>query len=77
MKVILGAFLTLAGISLGVYVGFWLMFVGGILDIVEQVKGSMELLPIGFGILKIVFAYFTGLLAGAVLLVPGWALLLE
>lgn len=77
MKVILGAFLTLAGISLGVYVGFWLMFVGGILDIVEQVKGSVEPLPIGFGILKIIFAPFTGWLAGAVLLIPGWALLVE
>lgn len=66
--------MVIAGIALGLYVGVWLMFVGGILDIVAEIKGELELMPIGIGIVKMIFASFVGWVSAAFLIVPGMVL---
>ena len=53
MKFFFGAFLMLADIVLGVYVGLWVCFIGGIVDIINQLKGSVDALTIAWGIIKI------------------------
>ena len=58
---LLGIIFVIAGICLGAYVGFWVMFVGGIVEIINAVKapvtnGSI----IGLAILKILLASLAG-----------------
>lgn len=72
MKVILGFLLILAGIVLGLYVGVWLMFVGGIIAIVDAVQADpVSGSAVAWGIVRIIFASFVGYLASLVLIVPG------
>ena len=56
-----GMLIALAGICLGVYTGFWVMFVGGIVDFIEAVKAPVtDVGLIGWALLKIFFASFVG-----------------
>jgi hypothetical protein len=51
---------------LAVYVGGWVMFVGGIIDVVEFFRnGSTSMPDLGVGIMKIVFASPVGGLIAA------------
>ena len=38
MKKIIGILIAIAGIALGIYVGVWLMFIGGIVQIVNSIN---------------------------------------
>lgn len=61
MKDLLKILIIILGIGIGVYVGFWLMFVGGIVQTIEVIKApTLEGLPITIGISKIIFASFVG-----------------
>lgn len=78
MSKILGTLLMLAGVALGLYVGVWLCFVGGIVDLVEVVKyANYEALKIGWGVVKIMFAGAFGGLAAYLLIIPGWVLVVK
>lgn len=54
MKQIIGILIAIAGIALGLYIGVWLMFVGGIIQIVNSINPANGL-GIALGILRIVF----------------------
>lgn len=71
---ILGALLMAAGVVAGLYVGVWLMFVGGILQIIAAAKDGWALTEIGIGIVRIMFAGFTGWVVAIVAIFPGFAL---
>ena len=72
-KKILGIVMLIAGAFLGLYVGVWVCFIGGIVDIIHQVQAEYaQAAPIAWGICKIVFASFFGWVAGLVLMLPGW-----
>lgn len=78
MKVISGVLLILAGIVLGCYVGIWLMFVGGIVDVIEQVRAeTLEAMAVAIGVAKILFAGFIGWLTAVVFCFPGAILIKE
>ena len=75
MKQILGILLILAGIALGLYVGVWLMFIGGIVAVITAVKAATTVpLDVAIGIARIVFAGFVGMLSAYLLIIPGVAL---
>ena len=78
MKTILGTLLVLGGIVLGLYVGIWVCFVGGIVDVIQQIRAE-ELSPIiiAWGIAKIMLAGFFGWLSAVILVFPGWVLLTD
>ena len=61
MKVALGLILIIIGIALGLYVGGYLLFFGGIVQVVSSVS---PLVPVGIavGVVKIVSASFIGVL---------------
>ena len=60
MKV-LGVMFIIAGIGLGLYVGLWVMFVGGIVTVVEAVKVSpVDSYGIAWGILKVCLSGIVG-----------------
>ena len=70
----------LVGVALGLYVGIWLMFVGGIIGIVNVVAETMQGIPInayavGINVAKIIFASFVGVISFYVLAIPGWLLI--
>lgn len=54
MKKIIGILIAIAGIALGIYVGVWLMFIGGIVQIVNSINPTNGL-GIALGIVRIVF----------------------
>lgn len=58
---LLGVIFAIFGICLGVYTGFWVMFVGGIVEIIDAAKAPVtDAAIIGWAILKIIFASFVG-----------------
>lgn len=74
-KKVAGVLLILAGIAFGLYVGVWLMFVGGIVQIIDTLKAGIEGKEIALGIVRIVFAGGAGGVALYALALPGIALI--
>ena len=65
-----------AGICFAVYVGLWLCFVGGIVQIVTAIQASpVDGMDIAIGIVKIVGAGFAGVMTAFVAVFPGYAML--
>ncbi|MGL4573017.1 MAG: hypothetical protein ACRCVJ_18400 [Clostridium sp.] len=61
MKNIIGVLLVIAGVALGAYVGFWIMFVGGIMGIANAWDiGTLSASLIGWNVIKILSASFVG-----------------
>lgn len=66
----------LGGIALGIYVGFWLLFVGGIVQIINAFtpEGAVAL-DIAFGLIKICFSGVCGWSIGVTGIAVGTTLL--
>lgn len=77
MKTILGILMILGGIALGLWLGIWVCFIGGIVGIINAIKapGAVEVLTIAWNIVKILFASLIGWLSALILIIPGVALL--
>jgi len=77
MKLIIGLILILGGIIVGVYVGLWIFFIGGIVQIIEQIKSpeNVDVLAIAWGIAKIFLAGTVGVLSSLLGIIPGFLLL--
>ena len=60
IKKVIGGILLLGGIGLGIYVGFWLMFIGGIVQIIDSIKNDTNAISIGIGFLRIAFSSLVG-----------------
>lgn len=77
MKSLLAILMIIAGIVLGIYVGLWLCFVGGIIQLVDAIKAApnVEGMQIAWGVVRIVFAGFAGMVSAFVLIIPGMAML--
>ena len=55
MKDIIGFFLVLTGIVIGFYVGIWVCFIGGIVEIINSAKEvPVYALGIAVGIVKVI-----------------------
>ena len=73
---IIGFLLILLGLALGLYVGLWLCFVGGIVQIVTAIRAEeLIALDIAWGIAKVVCAGMCGGFSALVLVLPGLALI--
>jgi hypothetical protein len=80
MKALLGILLIVVGVLLGLYVGVWVCFIGGIVGLVNvlihlinhtQVTG----MNVAVNIAKIIFAGLAGYLSALFLILPGFALI--
>ena len=61
MKASLGVLICLIGVGLGFYVGGWVLFVGGIVDIIEAFRAeTLIAVDMGVGILKVISASLVG-----------------
>lgn len=75
-KELIGLVMIVGGIALGLFVGVWICFVGGIVDIIEQVRAvNMSAMAVAWGIAKVVFAGLFGWLSAIILILPGMAIL--
>lgn len=76
MKAILGLALMAAGVVLGLYAGIWWAFIGGIVDVIREIRApELDAMNVAIGIAKVLFAGLIGWVAAALALVPGYALL--
>lgn len=76
MKRLLGIFLVISGIVLGFYVGLWLIFVGGIITIVNAIQmDPVNSGEVARGIVRIVFSSLVGGISSYALIIPGFILL--
>lgn len=76
-RLILGIVLVVSGVGIGFYLGFWFLFIGGIVDIIEQIKGDVGAMTIAFGIAKVLFSSFIGTVVGCLIAFPGVILISE
>jgi hypothetical protein len=72
MRVIFGILLIIIGIGIGLYVGIWLMFVGGIIQLIDAVRADILVASeVAWGIAKILLAGLTGTLSAYIFILPG------
>lgn len=76
LMILFGLILIIVGAALSIYVGVWICFVGGIVDIIQQVRADdWSTVVVAWGIAKIVFAGFFGACFGIVVAIPGLMIL--
>ncbi len=71
MKKIIGGLLVVIGILLGLYVGGYLMFIKGVIQLVQSI--TPEIIPsgIGWGAGKMFLAGIVGTITGYIFAFPG------
>jgi len=75
-KEVLGIGLMVGGVILGLYVGIWVCFVGGMVDVIEQVRAeNLEAISLAWGIAKVFLAGFFGGLSAIIPIAIGKSLL--
>lgn len=80
MKKLIGVLLIVMGITLGLYLGIWVMFVGGIAGIIDVVANAINGqgisgMEVAINVAKIMFAGFVGYLSAILLIAPGVTLI--
>lgn len=75
MNGIIGLLMVVAGVVFGLWAGVWWAFIGGIVDVVEQVRApELSALAVAIGVAKVFFAGAIGYLSFVVLAIPGLAI---
>lgn len=86
MSKLFGLLLILVGIGLGLYVGGYLLFIGGVVQIITAFQvftvatttvPSVAAMPIAFGLLKILMASIVGWIIFIIFFIPGFKALLK
>ena len=77
MQAVIGLALMAFSIFFGLFAGVWICFIGGIVDIIEQIKGpELSALVIAFGIFKVFFSGIIGWVSGIFMFGTGFTLLI-
>lgn len=72
MKFIVGLLMVICGIALGLYVGLWVCFIGGIIDVIEA-----SAMSVAVGGAKIILAGIAGRVSALSLAIPGYNMMLQ
>ncbi len=73
---VMGLVLIAAGICAGLYFGLWWAFIGGIIQVIEQVRApELEAMIVAIGVAKVLFAGIIGWASGFLCCIPGLAML--
>lgn len=76
MKIVIGLLLIVLGIALGLYVGVWVMFIGGIAQAVEAFKSTpVEALDVAIGVARVFGASLVGTASAFILILPGMGMI--
>lgn len=77
-KTVLGVVLMAVGVGLGLWVGVWWAFIGGIVDVIREVRApELNSLSVAVGVAKILLAGFLGWVSAAAAFLPGYALFIK
>lgn len=72
IRMILGILLLVIAIPVGLYVGVWLCFILGIVQVIEAIKATpVESLNIAVGIVRILGAVIIGFMSVVTMAIPG------
>lgn len=76
VKLIVGILLIVLGVALGLYVGVWLMFISGIIGLIEAIKilvqtGDVNSMLIAINIAKILLSSLAGYVSAILFIIPG------
>lgn len=73
---ILGAAMVFLGVAVGVYIGLWWAFIGGIVDVINAIRApEVVAINVAIGVVKVMFAGAIGVVSGIIAILPGLALL--
>jgi len=73
---IIGLILMAAGACIGIYVGVWYCFIGGIVDIIESVRATdLSSMSVAIGFVKIMGSSIAGWVSAICLMIPGYKML--
>lgn len=76
MKIVFGILVILFGAGVGLYVGVWIFFIGGIVTIIDAIKETpVSGLGILWGLIKIGVATFAGWLSFFISIKLGFSIL--
>jgi hypothetical protein len=76
MKFFIGLLLAIVGVFLGLYVGGWLCFIGGICDIINEIKADdLVALNVAIGAAKVFGCTIAGGVSATVFIAPGVTLM--
>ena len=76
MKIFLGLLLLVGGIVLGIWLGIFVMFIGGIAQVINAIKASpVDAMGIAIGLAKFFFASVVGWFSAIVVAGTGIALI--
>lgn len=76
MKKVAGVLLLLLAVVVGLYVGVWYCFIGGIVGGIHVLfVGPFNAYALAWDILRVLSASFVGWLSAAIIGLPGYALL--
>ena len=76
-KIIVGCLMCVGGLILGLYVGLWVCFIGGIVDVIGEIRADhLVAMNVAIGIAKVLLASFFGWVSAMVLALPGYVMLM-
>ena len=75
MKSIVGLFLIILGVVAGLFVGGYVCFYGGIVQVIDGIKAGWQASEIALGILRFVCTGVAGVISAMVLVIPGTKML--
>jgi uncharacterized membrane protein len=76
MKILFGLLIIIASVLGGIYIGVWVCFIGGIVDVITALQASpIDALGIAWGIFKFLIASVAGVWAAVLGVVTGLAIM--
>jgi hypothetical protein len=75
MKILIAFVLLLVGACVGLYVGGYLLLVGGVIQVIQSATPVIVAKGVAFGIAKILFSGVVGQICALVFIVPALAML--
>lgn len=73
MKQLIGIIMILVGVFLGLYVGVWWAFIGGIVDVIEAIRATdLVAMDVAIGVAKVMLAGPLGGVSAMALVIPGY-----
>jgi hypothetical protein len=71
-KMVLGTVLCIIGVAAGLYFGLWWAFIGGIVDVITEIRApELSAMGVAIGVAKVLFAGVIGQIAAWFCLIPG------
>jgi hypothetical protein len=75
-KMVLGTVLCIIGVASGLYFGLWWAFIGGIVDVITEIRApELSAMGVAIGVAKVLFAGVIGQITACFCLIPGIAMI--